>query len=72
VLTCLNQFTASEIMTGNNKVSCERCTEQHKKSKVLILIILQFLLNCDNFLFIFHRNKRREDNLSPKYQTNVN
>ncbi|XP_003241597.1 ubiquitin carboxyl-terminal hydrolase 16 isoform X1 [Acyrthosiphon pisum] len=31
VLTCLNQFTASEIMTGNNKVSCERCTEQHKK-----------------------------------------
>jgi len=35
VLTCLNQFTASEIMTGNNKVSCERCTEQHKKSKVL-------------------------------------
>lgn len=34
VLTCLNQFTASEIMTGNNKVSCERCTEQHKQSKV--------------------------------------
>jgi len=31
VLTCLNQFTASEIMTGNNKVSCERCTEQHKQ-----------------------------------------
>ncbi|XP_050526029.1 ubiquitin carboxyl-terminal hydrolase 16 [Daktulosphaira vitifoliae] len=31
VLTCLNQFTASEIMTGNNKVSCEKCTEQHKQ-----------------------------------------
>lgn len=35
VLTCLNQFTASEIMNGNNKVSCERCTEQYKQSKSL-------------------------------------
>lgn len=34
VLTCLNQFTASEIMTSNNKVSCERCTEQHKQSEI--------------------------------------
>ncbi|XP_050425471.1 ubiquitin carboxyl-terminal hydrolase 16 isoform X2 [Adelges cooleyi] len=31
VLTCLNQFTASEIMTSNNKVSCEKCTEIYKK-----------------------------------------
>lgn len=36
VLTCLNQFTASEIMTSNNKVSCERCTEQHKQSEIFI------------------------------------
>uniref|UniRef100_A0A2S2QG19 ubiquitinyl hydrolase 1 n=1 Tax=Sipha flava TaxID=143950 RepID=A0A2S2QG19_9HEMI len=31
VLSCLNEFTESEIMTGNNKVSCERCTEQYKQ-----------------------------------------
>lgn len=29
VQSCLNQFTACELMTGNNKVSCEQCTKRH-------------------------------------------
>lgn len=29
VQSCLNQFTACELMTGNNKVSCELCTKRH-------------------------------------------
>lgn len=26
--SCLNQFTATELMTGNNKVGCEACTKK--------------------------------------------
>lgn len=29
VQSCLNQFTACELMTGNNKVGCELCTKRH-------------------------------------------
>ncbi|XP_071051773.1 ubiquitin carboxyl-terminal hydrolase 16/45 [Onthophagus taurus] len=29
VQSCLNQFTACELMTSNNKVSCELCTKRH-------------------------------------------
>lgn len=28
VQSCLNNFTASELMTGNNKVGCDSCTEK--------------------------------------------
>lgn len=28
---CLNQFTAMELMNGNNKVGCTRCTEKMNK-----------------------------------------
>ena len=28
---CLNQFTALELMTGNNKVRCPACTERENK-----------------------------------------
>lgn len=30
ICTCLNYFTAPEIMTNNNKVVCKVCTELHK------------------------------------------
>ncbi|XP_049854422.1 ubiquitin carboxyl-terminal hydrolase 45 isoform X1 [Schistocerca gregaria] len=33
VLSCLNQFTAIELMTGNNKVGCVNCTQRHNKGK---------------------------------------
>lgn len=31
VESCLNQFTALELMTGSNKVVCEACTAREKK-----------------------------------------
>ncbi|XP_050390725.2 ubiquitin carboxyl-terminal hydrolase 45 [Patella vulgata] len=27
ILSCLHQFTSAELLTGSNKVSCERCTK---------------------------------------------
>lgn len=33
VESCLNQFTALELMTGSNKVVCETCTTREKKSQ---------------------------------------
>ena len=31
IQSCLNKFTAPELMTGNNKVGCEACTERANK-----------------------------------------
>ncbi|XP_012534901.1 ubiquitin carboxyl-terminal hydrolase 45 isoform X2 [Monomorium pharaonis] len=31
--SCLNQFTALELMTGSNKVVCEACTAREKKNQ---------------------------------------
>ncbi|XP_011338116.1 ubiquitin carboxyl-terminal hydrolase 45 isoform X2 [Ooceraea biroi] len=33
VESCLNQFTALELMTGSNKVVCEACTAREKKTQ---------------------------------------
>lgn len=33
IQSCLNQFTALELMSGSNKVSCEACTANEKKVK---------------------------------------
>ncbi|XP_011167643.1 ubiquitin carboxyl-terminal hydrolase 45 isoform X2 [Solenopsis invicta] len=33
VESCLNQFTALELMTGSNKVVCEACTAREKKNQ---------------------------------------
>lgn len=37
IQSCLNQFTAQELMSGNNKVGCEACTAKENKvgSKLL-------------------------------------
>jgi ubiquitin C-terminal hydrolase len=32
VSACLKQFTAIELLTGNNKVGCETCTKRAGKS----------------------------------------
>ncbi|XP_063848820.1 ubiquitin carboxyl-terminal hydrolase 16-like [Scylla paramamosain] len=31
VMSCLTHFTAPELLTGNNKITCENCTKQHNK-----------------------------------------
>lgn len=31
VISCLNQFTSVELMTGNNKVGCDACTQRQNK-----------------------------------------
>lgn len=31
IQSCLNQFTARELMSGSNKVGCEACTERENK-----------------------------------------
>lgn len=31
IQSCLNQFTALELMSGSNKVGCEACTAREKK-----------------------------------------
>ena len=33
IQSCLNQFTALELMTGNNKVGCENCTRRQNQGK---------------------------------------
>jgi ubiquitin carboxyl-terminal hydrolase 16/45 len=33
VLSCLNQFTAAELLTGNNKFGCESCSKKKYKEK---------------------------------------
>ncbi|XP_033211505.1 ubiquitin carboxyl-terminal hydrolase 45 isoform X2 [Belonocnema kinseyi] len=33
IQSCLNQFTAQELMSGNNKVGCEACTAKENKGK---------------------------------------
>jgi hypothetical protein len=33
IQSCLNQFTALELMTGNNKVGCENCTQRQNQGK---------------------------------------
>ncbi len=30
---CLSEFTACEVLTGNNKLKCESCTERYNKSR---------------------------------------
>ncbi|MPC70215.1 Ubiquitin carboxyl-terminal hydrolase 16 [Portunus trituberculatus] len=30
-MSCLTHFTAPELLTGNNKITCENCTNQHNK-----------------------------------------
>ncbi len=33
VMSCLNQFTSAELLTGNNKFGCEKCTRRKNSSQ---------------------------------------
>lgn len=34
ILACLREYTKCEILTGNNKVVCEKCSNEASKSKL--------------------------------------
>lgn len=51
---CLNQFTALELMSGNNKVGCTSCTERENKVILgnftfLIILFSECLLDVCRF-----------------------
>lgn len=57
VQSCLNNFTAMELMTGNNKVGCEACTERinGKDGKsVNTNATKQFLISSPPAVLILH------------------
>jgi ubiquitin carboxyl-terminal hydrolase 16/45 len=43
IQSCLNQFTALELMTGNNKVGCEKCTQHQNQGKLKHEICLNLI-----------------------------
>ena len=55
--SCLNNFTAMELMTGNNKVGCEACTERTngKNGKTIYTnATKQFLISLPPAVLILH------------------
>ncbi|XP_018327988.1 ubiquitin carboxyl-terminal hydrolase 16, partial [Agrilus planipennis] len=57
VQSCLNQFTARELMTGNNKVSCDLCTKRHgsnEKKPVYTNATKQLLIYNPPAVLILH------------------
>ncbi|KAJ8673620.1 hypothetical protein QAD02_004882 [Eretmocerus hayati] len=59
VQLCLNQFTALELMTGNNKVGCEACTERANKGKKGVKMVCtdstkQYLISRVPAVLILH------------------
>ena len=57
IQSCLNNFTGMELMTGNNKVSCDACTEKMngKKGKTVYTnSTKQFLISSPPAVLILH------------------
>lgn len=57
VQSCLNQFTAPELLTGNNKVGCELCTKRHggpEKKTVYTNAMKQLLIYNPPAVLILH------------------
>ncbi|XP_060857313.1 ubiquitin carboxyl-terminal hydrolase 16-like isoform X2 [Metopolophium dirhodum] len=77
VLTCLNQFTASEIMSDDNKISCKRCTEQPKKKAnvektIYFQSTIQMLISSPPAILILHLKRFQMcDSITRKITTNV-
>ncbi|CAI6357829.1 unnamed protein product [Macrosiphum euphorbiae] len=76
VLTCLNQFTASEIMSDDNTIACKRCTEQHKKTnvekKINFQSTIQMLISSPPAILILHLKRFQMCNSTTrKMTTNV-
>ena len=64
IQSCLNQFTALELMTGNNKVGCENCTQRQNKGKFKDGNTSQ--CNVDCFPLFFLKLKFCHDDLNEK------
>lgn len=69
IQSCLNQFTALELMTGNNKVGCENCTQRLNKGKLKDGNTSQ--CNVDCFLSFFLEPKFCRNDLNEKRPTVV-
>ncbi|KAK9306419.1 hypothetical protein QLX08_002930 [Tetragonisca angustula] len=59
IQSCLNQFTALELMSGSNKVRCEACTAKEKKVKPNCKMVCtpstkQYLISRVPAVLIFH------------------
>lgn len=57
IISCLNNFTSVELMTGSNKVGCEACTERinGKKGKTVYTnATKQFLISSPPAVLILH------------------
>ncbi|KAG5681531.1 hypothetical protein PVAND_010955 [Polypedilum vanderplanki] len=57
LISCLNNFTSVELMTGSNKVGCEACTERinGKKGKTVYTnATKQFLISSPPAVLILH------------------
>ncbi|KAL0274865.1 UNVERIFIED_CONTAM: hypothetical protein PYX00_002897 [Menopon gallinae] len=56
--SCLNQFTAKELMTGNNKVGCDACTKKINQGKegktILTNASKQLLISSPPAILILH------------------
>lgn len=64
IQSCLNQFTALELMTGNNKVGCENCTQRQNKGKFIDGNTCQYNIDC--FLFFCLKLKFCHNDLNEK------
>lgn len=56
VQSCLNQFTACELLTANNKVNCELCTKRHgaQNNTVYTIATKQLLVFNPPAVLILH------------------
>lgn len=59
IQSCLNNFTAVELMTGNNKVGCDECTkringEGENVKKIYTNATKQFLISSPPAVLILH------------------
>lgn len=57
VESCLNQFTALELMTGSNKVVCEACTTRERKVIRLSRISPFITISYFTFFYLFTKNR---------------
>lgn len=64
IQSCLNNFTAVELMTGNNKVGCESCTKRFNGEKgktIYTNATKQFLISSPPAVLILHLKRFQMD-----------
>ncbi|KAK3907314.1 Ubiquitin carboxyl-terminal hydrolase 16 [Frankliniella fusca] len=66
IISCLNQFTSLELMTGNNKVGCDACTHRQNKGSegntVYTNSTKQFLISSPPPVLILHLKRFMMEN----------